>query len=383
MRIKKKFFNKNDNYIFNLIDYIIYSFILITFFSIFSISRVNGFDYKLFFYTCISIIFFISFYKNINFKINQKKPLIKFKRLKLLYLILILFNIIGLVVTIYAATYSSGFLPYINSLISSDFTQNLRIHYEASSDEGGISGLLKIFTSLIYIPSLTILYLKYKFNFVSNQLFLIYLFSICSLILKSLFSLDILTLIHTFLFFIMFNLTNKKFILKFLLSSFLLFLFIQLIIFNRVGTSIYSILESHLYLGFNNLSLLIDTYDGYDYGTQSFFNVIIFIYEYLGYDYAYENYQFNINPAQNIFGNSYLNFQEFGFIEFILYAYLLRLSQYLYINDKIFAPFIFFVPITIISCLGVPIFKGIEFLLILAIIAIIQKYFIIKHEYSF
>jgi len=269
--------------------------------------------------------------------------------------------LIGICATIYSATYSTSIADYLK-IVENGTQSNLRASYELSSDEGGISGLIKIWAYgivAIFMSSSFLYIFSKKQNRKIKTLLIISTFA---MLVRVVFTLENTTLVAlvTILFIIL--LAKRKILL-------IVFLFIGFpSIFNFIiqlripDWNLYLLMQHYTENSVNNFLLLIKTFKDFDYGISSVLNIIPFIFNYLGYNIKYSIFDWEINPAQNILGDTYLNFHFMGIFEYLIYGLMFgRLLVLLKKKHFKYGCLGLNILYLVVSFISVPIFKGIEF----------------------
>ena len=275
---------------------------------------------------------------------------------------------VGLIAIFYSATFSLGYDSYLNSLFSLEYSA-IRKDFELSSADGGVSGFVKIWGSAPLAVFLTVSSIKYiatthnlskKSNY---KLSLLFTFAAFSLVIKTAFSLDRITLVAAALVFFVIALKEKK--IKYLFA-FVIFIIVSDVI-SRLrladGGGLNFYFQLYPRLGLENLQLLIDSADGYTYGFNSFLHVISFIATRFGVQIVESvNYNYVWNPAQYLFGFLYLDFGFFSAIPCFMLGIFLGYAQVKSnLGFKYYQTIHFHLLYCIVSFVGVPVFRGLEF----------------------
>lgn len=271
---------------------------------------------------------------------------------------------VGLAAAIYSATYNKGVGQHFMDLASG--SSEVRDDFLLSSKDGGVSGLIKIFAfgPLSVFLAMSAVIFFYQVDLVeAARLSRLYYFSIACSILKSVFSIDRLTLVAIFLVGVSFM------VKKFTVSRFL-FLAAVLAATGWISSrrisdyGLVNFFSLYLNLGLVNLGLLDNSVSGYALGFETFLQPFLFVLSFFDVQGIYEplKYDWAWNPAQYIFGFMFMDFGYFSVIPLFLLSYWILLIERKAASGSRFAVFIYFhVLYCLISFLGVPAFRGLEF----------------------
>lgn len=294
------------------------------------------------------------------------------------YVIAALFlSLLGLLSAAYSASYNSGIQGYLTAFIAAD--NQLRDDFSASSSEGGVAGYIKL---LAYAPlAVTLNISAIIFIFGAKHLqntrirISLTVAAVC-LILKIIFALDRLTLAALGLVALAFGLkrTNAKLL-------FLAFLIISLADYiSRLRLAefgIFDFLVLYAKLGLQNLELLIDSRTTPSMGFETFLHPLHQILKFFGISAVSlnSNYSWIWNPAQYFFGYLYL---DFSYIFLPITFFIGCLLGYIEAKslsgiDRTYAIY-FVVLYCIISFIGVPALRGLEFWFTLAITIFLSSF---------
>ena len=352
-------------------------FYLITFVFVYSIfvmidkKSIEGFIYI---FSCF--MFFVLGYMPYK-KLAYKKQAFtySFKKYSLFFLYLLLFA--GTCINIYAATFNTeSFNEFVIQLITSTNEEvNLRESYELSSEQGGISGLLKILGGLNLAVTYIFYFIWINDRSAKNRKH--FLIAILFLAIRLLFTLEFTTaFVISYLLVSYSILSNKKRILIILIT--LIFASLDIVAYNRIGKSFLYLLDSYFTLGFDNFIILIESYKNYNFGISTILNPLAFVFQYLDIPIAYSSYEWKINPAQNLFGDTFLNFRYLGVIEFFFYGIIIKTLKNSLIRNVSYSHFSPYIMVFAITILVVPNFKGIDFWFLFISSVIFKKIFIEK-----
>ena len=343
-------------------------------YSIFVIIDKNSIVGFIYIFSCF--IFFVLGYMP-HKKLAYKKQEITYSFKKYSQFFLYLFLFVGTYINIYAATYNTeNFNEFVIQLITStNEGVNLRESYELSSEQGGISGLLKILGGL----NLAVTYIYYFIwiNDRSSKNRKHFLIAILFLVIRLLFTLELTTAFVIMYMLVSYAiLSNKKRVLIILIT--LIYLSADIVAYSRIGKSCLYLLDSYFTLGFDNFIILIESYKNYNFGISTILNPLAFVFQYLDIPIVYSSYEWEINPAQNLFGDTFLNFRYFGVIEFFIYGIIIKMLKNSLIRNVSYSHFSPYIMVFAITILVVPNFKGIDFWFLFISSVIFKKIFIEK-----
>lgn len=265
---------------------------------------------------------------------------------------------------------------------SENSTRLIEIRNEASGF--GLKGHFKMLNYLplgVFLLTSSIL-VFYNFRDCKERRKVMFLnvFALTLSFLKILFSFERLTilailivLIHSF-----FSLNKKIKIVSFSLL-FLVFGFLKLVTSTRMNNmAIIDFIIAYCRLGISNFQLLINNFDNWTFGLNTFLSPLYFIFK----DF---NYQFDIPSAnvylwggapQYFFGYLYMDFGILSFIVILLLGILLGYIQNKINEKKPLAIVVYFVIFfAICTTIVIPIFRAVEFWVLL-IVAVISLYFV-------
>ena len=285
----------------------------------------------------------------------------------------------GLAVVIVQVSVSVPILNYLSSLLSGNFQEDIRMAFLASSEEGGLPGVIKMFGNLplgvfltsrgLYLYGVFSSYDFKKINHVSRT-------SLLCCAIKVIFSLDRLTILAISITYILPILRTRE--IKVKVISFLVCL-IVLFIGNYISSKRlegYGLVDfAFLYfkLGLTNLALLIsDPNLQIRYGLETYFHFLSFpfpfLYEIFGLSNA--SYDWVWNPALFFTAYAYLDYKFAWFIPVVVLAFIAGFVDKYKMVNKYFCSFYFVAAYGIVSTVLVPAFRGMEY-----IIAILFSFF--------
>lgn len=286
-------------------------------------------------------------------------------------------TLIGLAAAIYSATYNKGVGQHFMDLASG--SSEVRDDFLLSSKDGGVSGLIKIlaFGPLSVFLAMSAVNYFYQVDLIEkNRLSRLYYFSIACSILKSVFSIDRLTLVAIFL-------VGAAFMMKRFTVIRFLFLVAVLAATSWISSrrlSDYGLLDFfslYLNLGLINLGLLKDSLTAYAYGFETFLQPVLFVFGFFEVQGVYEpvKYEWAWNPAQYIFGFMFIDFGYLCVVPLFFLSYGILFVERKAIAGARFAVFIYFhILYCLISFLGVPAFRGLEFWFGILVAILLARY---------
>lgn len=273
-------------------------------------------------------------------------------------------SLVGLAAVIHSATYNSGIEGYLTAFVEGD--NQLREDFEASSASGGAPGYIKIFSYAPLAVFLNIASLIYVFGSTSLQdkrLKSALVVSVICLVFKIVFALDRLTIAAIGMFIVALGL--KRLNLSSFVFAVLTLAFADYISRLRLTDfGLFDFLILYANLGLQNFELLIDSNTKISFGFETFLHPLLLIFRFIGFplDLTNKNYEWVWNPAQYFFGYLYLDLS----LASIPFCFFIG-SLLGYIDTKSQAGVgrtysIYFVVLyCIISFLGVPALRGVEF----------------------
>ena len=343
--------------------------IIIVFFSSFQ-DEIIGQQYEIdeaITYHIFSLFLFCFGYLTSNIKRNnrivKKYTLVKsFKTFSYLCII------IGTITSI--ATVGSIISPqeYLNILFSGG---NEVTDIKVEAGEGGLSGVLKM---LNYLPLGIFLISSSYYNFLSlsnkdrADLLKIKRFSLLASIIKTLFSLDRLTILAILLVIIYEQAIVKKIKLKVFFGISILFLVLSFITASRMGeTSVFQFLVIYFKLSLVNYQQVIEYFDNWTYGWSTFLVPLWYILKFFGLNREVVVPTYWVwNPAQYFNSYFYMDFGVYSILLFYFLGVIVRMLQTGVSKSKKFAISLYFIVIFAVSTfISVPFIRGIEFWLLI------------------
>ncbi len=330
------------------------------------------------FYHLFGVVFFILGYLLPAIKINpQKKWSVEIKVPFFFVLISVALSIFGIAVSYLQITAFTSMSAYTTLLVNADeATRDIRGN-GAHSENGGISGIFKMFAYAPLAIFLMALSLKH-FLLVQNKFersrlnFVIYFSLLCSF-LKAFLWLDRLTIgaiILPFFYIVL----NKKFSLKEYLFIFLgaiaILMGANLISSNRIaGYSLIDFIVLYFKLGLVNFDLMVKTLHGHTYGFSTFAAPLNFIFRFFNSEIIFNSrYEIEWNDAQYM--NSYLH-QDFGYFSLLVYFFIgwvMKNHDHFTHTKNPYHICIYFISLfALVSFWVVPIINAIEYWLMLII----------------
>lgn len=292
--------------------------------------------------------------------------------------------IIGTITSI--ATVGSIVSPqeYLNILFSGgDEVTDIKVE----AGEGGLSGVLKM---LNYLPLGIFLISSSYYNFLSLpqsdkvKLLRIKKYSLIASIIKTLFSLDRLTILAILLVVIYEQAIVKKINLKIFLAISLLFTILSFLTASRMGeTSVFQFLVTYFKLSLVNYQLVIENFNNWTFGWSTFLVPLWYILKFFGInrDVIVPTYWI-WNPAQYFNSYLYMDFGIYSILLFYFFGVIIRRLQIAVLKSKKFFISLYFIVLFAISTfISVPFIRGIEFWLLIFLSYICSRF--IKDENSF
>lgn len=300
--------------------------------------------------------------------------------------------IVGIIVNILQVFLFVPPIEYISKLFSSDFDANIRVAYLLRSAEGGLSGIIKVFSYSplsIYLMSLGLLNFI-KLDEVDRQrLKTLSLVALGAIFIKVFFSLDRLTIMAVVLanIFLGFKRGYMKNIRFWILIIFAFFLADYLSLKRLESLGIIDFISLYLKLGLVNFQLMIETVSEYTYGFSTIFSPAYYIFTFFNFpipDFLEIHFVWEWNHAQ--YFSSYA-FRDFGYFYFILF-YLVGMILF-YIDLKTlkqkninYSAIYFVILYGVISFLFVPAIGGMDFWFALLLPLVLLNRFttILEHD---
>lgn len=318
-------------------------------------------------------------YKAINLKLDLKPSF---------FILAYFFLALGVIATTSQISSTTEYFFNLDNVYNSE----IREDYLRSSADGGVSGIVKMFS----ISILTIYLLTFSLiNFTGSKdkrLITLNKVSILCLLFKIAISLDRISIIAILLPIIYIQLSAPKIFTRKNILFFLIFIFIfilaDLVSEKRLeNTGIVDFILLYSKLGLTNFQLMIETVQGHTYGFSTFLSPLTFVGRTFDLSTSINSYyQWEWNPAQ--YFSSYL-FQDFGYFSvffMLLIGYLVAsIDRSFKLKKNINIIGIYFtIMYGVISFITVPVIRGVEFWLSLLITILILKLTtsITKHENS-
>lgn len=311
---------------------------------------------------------------NYSYKLNVTTPFLIFA---------VLISVFGIVVSYLQLVSFFSLSEYIAMFLSNDsHTSDVR-GLGAHSENGGLSGILKMFA---YAPlAIYLITVAWQYFFSSSEplneteltnkkrLKWIVMFSLVLSLVKVFFWLDRLTLgaiilVNIYLFF-----NKKKSTQTYLI--YLTFFVIVIVIANAVsanrleGYNILDFLILYFKLGLVNFDDMVKTLQGHTYGFSSFLSPLTFIFGFLGISIDFKTtHQFEWQDAQYM--NSYLH-EDFGYFSLLAYfllGWFMRNSDYFtHKRNGLYVSTYFMILFGLATFWVVPITNAVEYWLMLVI----------------
>lgn len=351
-------------------------------------------DKAIFFHLFMQVFVIIGYILRSLFEIKSSlhyvtKGELKFK--SSFYFVSIALMIFGLSSVLFQISATQSVGDYLSMLFSDSKDLSIRDAYLTSSEDGGVSGIYKVFAQAplsIYLFTFSLLNLnKYSINERSKRrLYQLNLVALFFTFVKIFFALDRLTILALLLCHV-FNIVNSKRIFKlktFVLAAFFIG-FASYITTSRVSTiNILDGLLLYFRLGLTNLAILIETQDAVALGRFTLFGPFQFILKFFGINLSPFIFDFDFDPAQYLAGYAFLDFGYGALLFYFSLGFLLaHIDNYALIKKNIYFTSIYFTVLyCTVSFITVPASGGMEFWLCLLIPLILLKtsVHIIKHE---
>ena len=295
---------------------------------------------------------------------NNKKNGVIIKIRRRFFVASYILLLVGVASSIYAATYKIGLSAYLFGLMSGAI--NLRTDFMLTSAEGGISGVIKIQTYLPLAVFIAANVVRYFYDTKSPQREgvnrLIY-WSLLAIFGKILFSQDRLTIAAVGAVFACYYLRKLTFRSALLIvSAYFIASYISGLRLRNYGLADFLFLYGKL--GMVNLGISLGHRLEPSYGLQTIFHPLVFVIRYLGVNLNAGQYIKNWawNPAQNLFGFSYIDFGYLSVIFLFIVGAIIGWIENLAKSGSFGARIVYFnILYCIISFVGVPAFRGLEF----------------------
>ncbi|MGO9139573.1 MAG: hypothetical protein ACLQBC_18160 [Syntrophales bacterium] len=286
------------------------------------------------------------------------------------YICSYLFIIAGIVVNILQVVLYVPIMEYMSKIFSSDFDVGIRDAYLLPSEEGGLPGIIKMFSYAplsIYLMSLGLLNFINLDEVDTQRLKNLNRVALGAVIVKVFFSLDRLSIMAVLLanIFIGFKKSYMKNIRHWILMVLVFFLADYLSAKRLEELGIIDFILVYFKLGLVNFQLMIETCSGHTYGFSTILAPLYFIFKFFNMSLSdFESYyEWEWNSAQ--YFSSYA-FQDFGYFYFVLFYAVGTLLYFVDIKTlkqkNIYSSSIYFIVLYgVISFLFVPAIRGIDF----------------------
>jgi hypothetical protein len=297
---------------------------------------------------------------------------------------------VGIIVSILQVILFVPPMEYISKIFSSDFEAGIRDAYLLSSEEEGLSGIIKMFGYAplsIYLMSLGLL------NFIkldrtdTQRLKILSRVALGAVFVKVFFSLDRLSIMAVLLanIFLGFKKGYMKNIRYWILIVLVFFLADYLSAKRLEELGIIDFILVYFKLGLVNFQLMIETCSGHTYGFSTILAPLYFIFRFFNVPLPdFESYyEWEWNPAQ--YFSSYA-FQDFGYFYFILFyfigiiLYIMDIKSLRQENIKSIAIY-FVILYGIVSFVFVPAIRGIDFWFSLLLPIVLLNRFTTSHQH--
>jgi hypothetical protein len=249
-----------------------------------------------------------------------------------------------------------------------------------------VSGIIKMFNVLPLAMFLLVKSLSFNLNFdkrSANKLHRLEFITLTILISKTFFTLDrlsILAIVTSYSY--QFLKTKKILSIKALVT-----LAILILLGNRLSTSrledvnLFDFLILYFKSGIINFQILLDTYNNYTLGFNTFFSPLSFILKFLGIPmFSGVNYEWYWNPAQYFTSYLFMDFQYGSIlIYFLLGIFFKHIDNKVRNQSQLYSSIYFLLLFTVSSFMVVPFLRGMEFWLAIIWIFLTTKFFI-KNE---
>jgi oligosaccharide repeat unit polymerase len=341
----------------------------------------SAYIYHIFF-----IVFFcIGFYwsrRNKKSSVKEEYEIVSINHF--FYLLFYTLCILGFFTSVITIAKVSSLEEYFRLLIANSENPTRLIEIRNAANSSGLKGHFKM---LNYLPLgvflLTSSFLMfYKFTDCKERNKILYLnvFALILSFLKILFSLERLTVLAILIVFIhSFFYLNKKIRIVSFLLLFTAFGFLKFVTSTRMNNiAVIDFIIAYCRLGISNFQLLIDNFDNWTFGMNTFLSPLYFISKDFNYqlDIASANVYLWGGAPQYFFGYLYMDFGIFSFIVILLLGILLGYIQNKINEKKPLAIVLYFVIFfAICTTIVIPIFRAVEFW-VLIMIAVVSLYFV-------
>lgn len=377
-----KFHVRNN---FLIYTYLIFNFIILFF--AFQKDRIieNKYDFSLGMIYHMLIIFIVVLGyipKNPNkvHNCSSVKRTIVFKNFFfLMAYFLVIFGLITSVATIQAVISPK---EYFEVLLNGESINDIR----TESGEKGLGGIFKMFNYSPLAVYLVVTALKNCFYVKKNNLKNIeklQRYSLIGAIIKIFFSLDRLTILAILISLIYEKIIVKKFNYKLLLILPILYIILEFTTKSRmVDSSVSDFVATYSKLSLINFNMVIESYDDWTYGWNTFLSPLIFICKFFGIEKNVSTpTSWLWNPAQYFNSYLYIDFGIFSFfIQFLLGYFFRKLQIKVNCGYKFYVAIYLIIIFAICTFISVPIIRAVEFWLMLIISVFLTNYVVILDE---
>lgn len=294
----------------------------------------------------------------------------------------------AIIVVIQVAIFQSP-IAYLKQLFSGDFDSNIRNAFLATSSEGSLSGVLKMFGAVplsVYLLSLSLPHFLEMSQADRAQFERLNKAALFATAVKVLFSLDRLTIMAMVIANVFITIRTRK---NLPVKGALVLVFLLLVNFvsgRRVaGQNGGGFVVLYYNLGLVNLELLVETLRGYTYGFSSILSPLTFVAKYLGMspDIGLTiNYDFRYVAAQSLMGYVYQDFGPLFPLFFLLMGSLYKTIDRRALRQRniYFVSIYFLVLAVTITYVAVPGFKSVDFWLALLVPLFLVRLFARKRK---
>lgn len=289
----------------------------------------------------------------------------------------------GTLIAILQVAVSRSPFEYLRQLFTGSFDSTIRNAFLATSAEGGLSGVLKIFASVplsVYLASLSLPHFLELSSHDREQFAKLNRMALVLTAVKVLFSLDRLTIMAVIIANVFITVrTRKRLKLKFALVL-VMALLIEFVSRRRMqDVGAWGFVVLYYNLGVVNLNLMMQTLQGHTYGFATLFSPFLFVGRFFGFPEAgpASTFEFQYVAAQYLVGYAYQDFGAlfplfFGFLGFLYKTVDRKVLQ----QKNIYYVSIYFLVLAVtITFVAVPAFKSVDFWLALLVPLVLVKLF--------
>jgi len=280
-----------------------------------------------------------------------------------------------------------GFVAYktLSSVSSMDALQSMMMGGEDVTSlreemgAGGISGIFKMFACM---PLCVFLMTSGFFFFSSHSpstrktLSRVMIVSILALFFKISIYFDRLSLLAVLLVIIWHFLFNKGLgkIIKLTMISVVFLAVAAITLLRMEDTSLFSFLGLYFNLGVENLQILIDKQQNFNYDfSQTFLMPLAFIFKFFGINHSsYDPVDYEWNIAQSFWGDLYLDFNYWGIFIMPFLGIAIRRIERNKCKNGFCMGFYFIAMYTLFSFCTVPVIRSIEFWLMIITVYVVK-----------